>query len=243
MTQTLDCTKTLKYGDKGADVTLLQQNLQKIGYYLKSGGYDLVVDGSYGQYTKQAVQQFQRATGHDDDGVFGPKTCPDLNQKVLAKDGVSTTSTTSSSPSSSSSSSASKTTNTTTVKKQTEAVIDTSKNVYTTAQANLHIEGLHFIMSEITYTKPYKTGNWKTIELMKGNYNYLTKAEQLSFKVVTYLTNKGYAQMRSEIEKLETKVCNVVSNEITSGKYMISVEVAKQKKTHMKLTFTLTEYA
>lgn len=239
MVDTLDCTKTLKRGSKGADVTLLQQNLQKVGYYLRSGRYTLVVDGVYGQYTENAVKQFQKATGHTQDGVFGPKTCPDLNRKVLEKDGVSTTSTTSSS-SSSSSSSASKTA---TVKKSTEAVIDTSKNVYKQSEANLHIEGLHFIMSEITFTKPFKTGSWKTVSMMRGNYNYLTKREQLAFTVVCYLSRKNYTKMRSEIMKLETKVCNVVSKEITSGKYMVSVALASQKKTHVKLTFTLTEYA
>ena len=241
MVETLDCTKTLKKNAKGADVTKLQKGLQYVGYYLKYNNRSLVVDGKFLTYTEWAVKQFQKNNGLLQDGKVGPLTCKKLNEKINAKAGVSTTSSSSSSSaSSSSSSSASKTA---TVKKSTEAVIDTSKNVYKQSEANLHIEGLHFIMSEITFTKPFKTGSWKTVSMMKGNYNYLTKQEQLAFTIVCYLSRKNYTKMRSEIMKLETKVCNVVSKEITSGKYMVSVALASQKKTHVKLTFTLTEYA
>lgn len=241
MVETLDCTKTLKKNSKGADVTKLQKGLQYVGYYLKYNNRSLVVDGKFLTYTEWAVKQFQKNNGLLQDGKVGPLTCKKLNEKINAKAGVSTTSSSSSSSaSSSSSSSASKTA---TVKKSTEAVIDTSKNVYKQSEANLHIEGLHFIMSEITFTKPFKTGSWKTVSMMRGNYNYLTKREQLAFTIVCYLSRKNYTKMRSEIMKLETKVCNVVSKEITSGKYMVSVALASQKKTHVKLTFTLTEYA
>lgn len=240
MVDTLDCTKTLKKNSKGTDVTKLQKGLQYVGYYLKYNNRSLVVDGKFLTYTEWAVKQFQKNNGLLQDGKVGPLTCKKLNEKINAKAGVSTTSSSSSSSASSSSSSASKTA---TVKKSTEAVIDTSKNVYKQSEANLHIEGLHFIMSEITFTKPFKTGSWKTVSMMRGNYNYLTKREQLAFTVVCYLSRKNYTKMRSEIMKLETKVCNVVSNEITSGKYMVAVALASQKKTHVKLTFTLTEYA
>ena len=97
-------------------------------------------------------------------------------------------------------------------------------------------------MSDITYTKPYRTGAWKSISLMKGNYNYLTKTEPLAYSITCYLPDDAYKQMRSELIKLETKVCTVTSKELTSGKYMVSIDVANQKKTHMKLTFKLTEY-
>lgn len=240
MVDTLDCTKTLKKNTStGEDVTKLQKGLQYVGYYLKYGNSTLKVDGKFLTYTDWAVKQFQKDNGLLQDGEVGPVTCKKLNEKINAKAGVSTTSSSSSSASSSSSSS----TTTATVKKSTEAVIDTSKNVYKQSEANLHIEGLHFIMSEITFTKPFKTGSWKTVSMMRGNYNYLTKREQLAFTIVCYLSRKNYTKMRSEIMKLETKVCNVVSKEITSGKYMVSVALASQKKTHVKLTFTLTEYA
>lgn len=74
---TLNCTNiNLKQGSKGAQVTELQQGLKKLGYYKPS------VDGNFGPVTHNAVRAFQRATGHSDDGVFGPKTCPDFNKKL-----------------------------------------------------------------------------------------------------------------------------------------------------------------
>ena len=57
--------------------------LKALGYYTRE------VDGDFGKFTEDAVKAFQNATGHDPDGVFGPKTCPDLNKAYTGKVGGS----------------------------------------------------------------------------------------------------------------------------------------------------------
>lgn len=80
-----DCSKVnLKRNstDK-AGVKKLQTMLKALGYYTRE------VDGDFGKFTEDAVKAFQNATGHDPDGVFGPKTCPDLNKAYTGKTGSS----------------------------------------------------------------------------------------------------------------------------------------------------------
>ena len=80
-----DCSKVnLKRNstDK-AGVKKLQTMLKALGYYTRE------VDGDFGKFTEDAVKAFQNATGHDPDGVFGPKTCPDLNKAYTGKTGGS----------------------------------------------------------------------------------------------------------------------------------------------------------
>lgn len=78
--KTFDCPNiTLRQGHKGENVTLLQTMLKELGYYTAK------IDGDFGPETDKAVKAFQRRTGHTDDGVFGPKTCPDLNKMYTAK--------------------------------------------------------------------------------------------------------------------------------------------------------------
>jgi peptidoglycan hydrolase-like protein with peptidoglycan-binding domain len=67
---------------KTEQVKKLQTGLKKLGYYTSAKGSELKIDGDFGPYTAEAVRAFQRATGHDADGVFGPKTCPDFNKKL-----------------------------------------------------------------------------------------------------------------------------------------------------------------
>ena len=75
-----DCPNiTLKRGHKGENVKLLQTMLKTLGYYTRE------VDGDFGMYTEQAVKAFQTKTNHTPDGVFGPKTCPDLNKQYSKK--------------------------------------------------------------------------------------------------------------------------------------------------------------
>ena len=57
----------LKVGSKGDYVVIAQGRLVV-------AGYDIVVDGIFGQKTKQAVIQFQKDHGLTPDGVIGPKT-------------------------------------------------------------------------------------------------------------------------------------------------------------------------
>lgn len=75
-----DCPNiTLKRGHKGENVKLLQTMMKTLGYYTRE------IDGDFGMYTEQAVKAFQTKTNHTPDGVFGPKTCPDLNKQYAAK--------------------------------------------------------------------------------------------------------------------------------------------------------------
>lgn len=54
-------------GHSGYDVRVLQQRL-------KAAGYDVHIDGDFGEETDTAVRAFQRAQQLIDDGVVGPKT-------------------------------------------------------------------------------------------------------------------------------------------------------------------------
>jgi hypothetical protein len=70
--------QTLKPGDTGAQVKVLQRALAKLGF---DPGKP---DGSYGPATKVAVERFQLAKGLGEDGVVGPETLNAI-QKALAK--------------------------------------------------------------------------------------------------------------------------------------------------------------
>lgn len=61
-------TSTLKPGDTGAQVKLLQRALAQLGY---SPGK---IDGDYGAATQTAVKQLQQASKLTADGVLGPQT-------------------------------------------------------------------------------------------------------------------------------------------------------------------------
>jgi murein DD-endopeptidase MepM/ murein hydrolase activator NlpD len=69
--------KVLKLGDRGAEVKILQNALNKIGY-------KLVADGVFGLLTESAVKDFQKAHGLVVDGIYGPKSSSALD-KVLNK--------------------------------------------------------------------------------------------------------------------------------------------------------------
>ncbi len=58
----------LRQGDRGNDVTKVQQKLQSWGYY--KGG----IDGIFGQLTDKAVRAFQRNNGLTADGIVGTQT-------------------------------------------------------------------------------------------------------------------------------------------------------------------------
>jgi hypothetical protein len=59
---------TLKPGDTGAQVTILQRALKSLGYAPGAA------DGKYGPSTQKAVTRFQRAAKLTADGILGPKT-------------------------------------------------------------------------------------------------------------------------------------------------------------------------
>lgn len=60
---------SLFQGCSGKEVRLLQQNLQKLGYYL-----DGAIDGSFGPLTHAAVAEFQESAQIYVDGIVGPQT-------------------------------------------------------------------------------------------------------------------------------------------------------------------------
>ena len=62
--------KTLRKGDKGADVKDLQKKLLALGYTLPKYG----ADGDFGKETEAAVKAFQQDNGLQADGVVGQKT-------------------------------------------------------------------------------------------------------------------------------------------------------------------------
>lgn len=59
--------RTLRRGDEGNDVKVVQEALNK-------KGAKLVVDGKYGSGTEAAVRDFQRQSKVTADGVVGPET-------------------------------------------------------------------------------------------------------------------------------------------------------------------------
>ena len=61
-------TTTLKPGDSGSQVRILQQELAKLGYPVGT------IDGNYGPATSKAVAAFQRADHLTPDGIVGPPT-------------------------------------------------------------------------------------------------------------------------------------------------------------------------
>ena len=63
----------LRFGSQGKAVRELQTTLKKLGYYTG------LVDGDFGESTKRAVTQFQRANGLTADGVAGARTLELLN--------------------------------------------------------------------------------------------------------------------------------------------------------------------
>ncbi len=58
----------LQYGDKGDEVTKLQERLGTLGFYVGN------IDGIFGRETEWAVKLFQQAADIEDDGVVGQVT-------------------------------------------------------------------------------------------------------------------------------------------------------------------------
>ena len=59
---------TLRYPQRGSNVSTLQSALAQLGYY------ESTIDGIYGNGTRAAVKEFQAANGLSKDGVAGPAT-------------------------------------------------------------------------------------------------------------------------------------------------------------------------
>jgi peptidoglycan hydrolase-like protein with peptidoglycan-binding domain len=69
-------SQTLKPGDTGAQVKILQRALAALGF---SPGK---ADGDYGPVTQTEVEKFQLSKGLAEDGVVGPKTLAALQQAL-----------------------------------------------------------------------------------------------------------------------------------------------------------------
>lgn len=65
----------LKKGSKGAEVSELQGQLNKLGF-------ELTVDGDFGTGTEKAVIELQTAFGYNVDGVVGDGTKFLINQQL-----------------------------------------------------------------------------------------------------------------------------------------------------------------
>ena len=83
--ETLKTSQTLKSGNSGAQVKLLQKRLKELGYYTTT------VDGDYGYRTIKAVSDFQKNNGLTVDGVAGPSTLVKLVSDSAKKAGEGTT--------------------------------------------------------------------------------------------------------------------------------------------------------
>jgi X-Tfes, XVIPCD/Putative peptidoglycan binding domain len=69
----------VKQGEKGKEVSRLQQTLDRLGYH-DAHGRPIKVDGDFGIHTKEAVIAFQKAHGLHVDGVVGHDTREALRQ-------------------------------------------------------------------------------------------------------------------------------------------------------------------
>lgn len=240
MVQTLDCSdaRGLKRGDKGEKVTLLQTHLKTLGYYVKIDGYKLKVDGVYGVYTEKAVKKFQKDTGHSTDGWFGPKTCKSLNAKI----GVDTSKATSTSQSSGSTATSSKSVPAKVVKPVDPYKVDVKKNVFRSDSANLSIDGIYLIVSNVTFTNEWKAPSWKRIDLMNGGqYKYLGSVAPREFSVDCIMTKSEFNRLSNEFYKMLHRECKVVTDLFPSSTYTLDISLAYQNVRSRKVTIKFTE--
>lgn len=75
-------TKTLRRGDRGAEVLLLQKALCAAYFYPEKGAKDNGCDGSFGGKTENAVRRFQSAYANPVDGIPGKKTLAALDKLI-----------------------------------------------------------------------------------------------------------------------------------------------------------------
>ena len=66
-TTTVNRLPTLRFGDRGSAVRVLQQ-------LLVSKGYPITIDGDFGVLTETAVKAFQSRRGLTVDGIVGSRT-------------------------------------------------------------------------------------------------------------------------------------------------------------------------
>lgn len=80
-TSNFTTTTVLSGGMTGSKVKELQEKLIKLGFSCGDAG----ADGDYGSVTADAVRNFQRKNGLDEDGIAGPLTLAAIDKAISAK--------------------------------------------------------------------------------------------------------------------------------------------------------------
>ena len=212
------------------NVKKLQIMLKELGYYVAIDGYNLKVDGIFGEYTEKALKAFQTDTGHDNDGWLASKTCPDLNKKykeLKTKQANATKA------------EAAKQEAVVTTPKVDPLAIDPKKEQvsypedYWYSEPNFYIEGIGFIAETWTPTNGFKEPQWKTLELMSGKTMVYQGHNQLrEYDVTVHIHRKYFDNSRNTIKKMLQKVVTVTSTikGFISGQYVISKMTYKHDK-------------
>ena len=223
----------LKSGSTGEQVKQLQTYLKELGFYKATLGT------SYDDNTANAVKAYQAWWNQKnpkpaiaplaEDGEFGKVTCGKLKETLEAK-----------------ANSEKKSTAKNKKKKSTvkEIVIDAKKYNYLEAKdANFTIEGLHFIITDVTETNGYKVAPWKSVEMMANNFHrYKGHRQPLEYSLTCYLHMEDYDRMKNAIILLQEKErCKVVSGLVESGSYYVDVTRSIDLRTNYKLVFHITE--
>lgn len=224
-----DCPNTSLKKDQSNNVDLvkkLQNGLQSIGYYK---GYK--VDGSYGQYTAEAVAAFQRANSLSPDGWFGPKTCVVFNSKLGWADAKSTKTDTKT---------------TVTKKKATEIVIDAAKANYIdkdNPHINFTVDGVYFIATDISPSRTFEGGDWQTMELMGDKtYTYIGHSQPREYDVTVKLHMEDLDIVNTALQQMTKKVCEVTGKTIVSGKYVMNISTGFGTGDWRTISFHLLQY-
>ena len=132
-------SSTLRHGTRSEAVRQMQKDLKQLGYYTGS------VTGNFGNLTKEAVYNFQRANNLSADGIAGAKTLAKIASE-LAGSSSSGSSGSSSSGSSSSSSGSS-------------MVLDTSATLMKNSSGD-EVRKLQKILASLGYYSGNQTGNF-----------------------------------------------------------------------------------
>ena len=149
----------LKLGSRNSAVRQLQENLKALGYYSGS------VTGNFGNLTKEAVYNFQRANGLTADGIAGARTLNVIKNK-LANSGTTSTTTTSTGSSSSVSS-----------------ALSTANALQLGVKNSQEVRNLQKMLT----TLGFYSGN------VTGNFGEKTKAAVISFQKSKGLSADGIA--------------------------------------------------
>jgi peptidoglycan hydrolase-like protein with peptidoglycan-binding domain len=202
----------LQLEDKGANVKKLQTMLKKMGYYKDTKTEKAVLDGVYSPLLADAVRRFRLDFGLYEDTVLDEEACSRLNLAIL-----------------------------------TNQTIKTKKKYWVEDEGvtspNLLIDDMPFVLNSITFDTPYNASNWSNVQLMNGKYlDYPTSKERRSFTADAIISWNEYAKMRDTLKKLKEKQCTVICFLAfpTKQKCTVNVNVALEKKTHVKLKFKIT---